>query len=1105
MPEESTFGCGDFLPGVGPGNFDDFDGGGTIDAGGGGGGPPDPPDPTGPPTVIIDGPCPCVMIDWDIHYEWVDDGTCYRSIIIYRDCKPVGTPHNPNIGAALTTMMQDGWDFVPPDFGYGDTCDCATGLPCIDIYILMSKLCPDGYDPDLRPPDDDGPVIPPPSLLKTYWRCIPFGPGDGFTRECRPITQAANLPQPPNSYLTLAECKVHCQGSTPTTPTTPGGAPGDGATCKCTITTHVFSPTIMVGGFCTIFVSLLKTCVPLGTPESGWRAIFNGYIADGWSPQGGSTTGVGVGCICGTNTCANTYMTLKKRCPGGLDDVSQGGGGGGGSPQDPPGGTAGGPTDPYGGKSGGGGGTAAGDPGGIAGRGLVGGAGGAPGGAPGGADKGGLLGDGSPGGGGAGAPPGAAGAGLVRGGGAGAGGVRGGAYGGADKGGLLGDGSPGGGGGGAGGAAGAGLVSNSEVDFGSLISEAVQSGEIDLNDPAIISMVLKKLPGGIEDPDIAFDTVPEFPTLVSNSVYPELFKERIDSNIAYILSNKRRSGNWDSTRSAGVTPTTVYNSLKTKVQAILGEIRNYDGTLLSKNQIFSMIGTRILDGTISEVTLKYLQDLAKSSKERTSIIIKRSVSNKVNEVAALAIVDRNKFTLDPSKAEGIMKNILPNWKTLASDIDKYIEVTIGGEVIKYYVKDDDTFIDRTTLGISDGYYFEVKQGTGSLRIFVKSEKDHAFLLPEATRQQAISLLGGTPGRTLEVSASILSDIEFDYSLSAPRQDFYVLSCVLSSIDTKPSLGGSFLLKESTAQYALMDTSTTNGLRSVNNYIKYKANHRVFILDDEDLMLDYITTTSSLTLKQTDILFDSPKENKTIPLLTRQIPWYIMVYPSNRSDFNIFNSKSRILSLETSGNVGRVLDCRTTLIADFSKRQTNKFIRRRTNGINAVNVYGIRDTQTRITQITPTDTVFTTGYIEDGAYVSAEKYTPSRKKTGFRLVKEIITELNNNYLLGLNGIGRSLTEFDVYSRLTLQQYNLLSRLESFRIIQASIRNGLIANVKVIPPINRADKRVSFQKTQLVRRKVGAPADTFIPVKGTKNGETIVPPTTTGEATFAPISR
>ena len=684
---------------------------------------------------------------------------------------------------------------------------------------------------------------------------------------------------------------------------------------------------------------------------------------------------------------------------------------------------------------------------------------------------------------------------------------------------LDGDGGGGGGGGGAYGApapslleggegfnpAGEGVASRNQGSSRSIISKTIQTKEIDLNDPDIIAMILRKKPSGIEDPDIAFNITPAVPTLVPNSKNTNLFKDRINSNVEYILSNRKLRGDWDSTRSAGVTPTTVYSSLKPEVQRILGEIRNYDGTLLSKNQIFSMLGTRILDGTISRVTLKYLQNFAESSKKRVPTVIKRSSNSKVNEVAVLALIDRNKYTLDPAKANGKMKNILPNWKTLSSDIDKYIEVSVGGEVRKYYVKDDDTFVDRSTLGISDGDYFDVKVGSKTSRLYTKSEKDHAFILPEVTRQKAISLLGGNPGRTLEVRASILSGIEFDYSLSAPRQDFYVLSCVLSSIDTKPSQGGSFLLKDTTAQYALAETKTLEGIRDVNEYIKYKANHRIFMLDDEDIMLDYITATSSLTLKQTDVLFDSPKENKTIPLLTRQIPWYIMVYPTNRSDLNIFNSKSKIISLATSGEVGRSLSCRTTIVPEFSKQQTNKFIRIQTDGKTAVDVYGTPNTQTRITKITPTDNVFKTAYKENGGFVSAEKYTPYRKKTGLRLLKEIITELDTNYLLELNGIGKSLTEFDVYSRLTLQQFNLLSRLQSFSIVKASIRNGIIANVKVIPPINRAAARISFQKTLLVRRREGASPDTFAPVKGTRSRETIIPPTTTGNSSFGPVPK
>jgi len=390
------------------------------------------------------------------------------------------------------------------------------------------------------------------------------------------------------------------------------------------------------------------------------------------------------------------------------------------------------------------------------------------------------------------------------------------------------------------------------------------------------------------------------------------------------------------------------------------------------------------------------------------------------------------FTLDPAKATGVMKNILPNWKTLASDIDKYIEITIGGKVKKYYIKDDNTFINRSTLSLADGDYFNVKRGPITVRFYVKSEIDHAFLLPEKTRQKAIKLLGGEGGRTLKVSSdfSSVSGFEFDYSLSTPRQDFYMLSCVLSSINTKPNLVGSFLLKDSTMRYELMDTSTTQGLQDVNTFIKYKANHRVFMLDDSDVMLDHIVGTSSLTVEQTDILFDSPKENKTIPLLTRQIPWYIMIYPTNRNNFNLFNSKSKVVELDTTGTITRQLRCKTTIVPNFSKQQTNKFVRFQTQGKTGTNVLGEVDLQARITQVTGSDTVFQTGYKQNSKLVSAQDYKPSRKKTGLRLVKEIITELDTNYLLGINGIGKSLTEFDDIQTDDVRLRETIWRLDEF---------------------------------------------------------------------------
>jgi hypothetical protein len=655
---------------------------------------------------------------------------------------------------------------------------------------------------------------------------------------------------------------------------------------------------------------------------------------------------------------------------------------------------------------------------------------------------------------------------------------------------------------------GKGQTSKTSQTKDSLVNDARQEGVINLDDPSLVNKILKKKPTGLQDSDVGFMIDATRGTFIRNETgHTDIFADRIDSNIAYVLRNKKNSGDWDSTKAAGVTPNAVYNSLRPDVQQLVNQIRNYDGTPITEIQIYNMIGTRILDGSVGRITLKYLQNLAESSKKRVPTTILRSSNSTVNEVAAAVLIDSNKFTLDPSKATGRMMNILPNWKTLATDIDQYLPVTIGGAEKRFYINDDNTFIASPlgeNLKIKDGNYIDITRGGKTQRLFTKSEIDHAFILPETARQKALSLLGADTGRTLEVSApGSLSSIEFDYSLSAPRQNFYVLSAVLSSINTIPSPVGSFLLKDSTLQYDLVDTSTTAGLDELNAYIKYKVNHRVFILDDEDLIFDYLDNTGKITMKQTDILFDSPKTNKSTPLLTRQIPWYILVYPTNRRDYNIFNDKSQFVSIESDGAITRSLKCTTTIIPEFNKGQTNKFVRIETDGKDAVDVLGNSNTQTRITKITPTDTVFTTGYKEGDKFVAADAYTRTRKKTGFRLVKEIITELNTNYLLGLNAGGKIVTEFDVFSRLHLSQFTMLSKLENFTTIRDAIRNGLVEGVRVIPPVSHSDADISYRRTLLLQRKLDAPDDTFVPIKGTRNRQALIPPTTEGGASFAPV--
>ncbi len=637
--------------------------------------------------------------------------------------------------------------------------------------------------------------------------------------------------------------------------------------------------------------------------------------------------------------------------------------------------------------------------------------------------------------------------------------------------------------------------------------EAVRTGSLDLNDPTIVNSILKKKPYGIQDSTIAFITNPPAPKQVSNdSGYTEFFKDPIDSNLLYVLKTTKSGGNWDSRRAAAITPELIVNSLNDSVKEILDRIRNFDGSPLTQVQIFNMIGSRVLDGTLKNLSIGYLQKVAEDSEKRVPVTITRSSSEQVNEVAALALIEQNMFPLEPSAiGNGRDSELIRNWKIVPSDVDMYIPFVVDGELKRFYINDDETFIDRVTLSLQDGNYFDILGGDlASQRLFAESEADHAFYIPESTRQKAIQILGGEAGRTLTVSADAetASGIEYDSSLSSPRQSYYLLSGVLSSLETQPSLSPSFLLKDSRMEYKLIDTVTAEGQAEADEYIRYKANKRIFVLDHEDLILDYIEDTSSVYLSQTDVLFDSPKENKTIPLLTRQIPWYIMVVPTNRTDYNLFNSKSRILEITSDGSMTRQLRCKTSIVPEFSKRQTNKFIKYSTVGKEGVDVLGESNTQARQTIIEVNDSDFKKTYSLGGKLVGADEYTTPRDKTPIRIVREIINELDTNYELSINGIGKSLTEFDVFSRLTVKQFNKLSRLESFDTIKKAVQNGLINDVKIIPPVSKADNRISFKKTQLVQRKKAAGVDSFKQIKATNTGQNIVSPDTDGVGGFTP---
>jgi hypothetical protein len=636
-----------------------------------------------------------------------------------------------------------------------------------------------------------------------------------------------------------------------------------------------------------------------------------------------------------------------------------------------------------------------------------------------------------------------------------------------------------------------------------LLSRALTANSIDLSNQKLVEAILEKRPAGVEDEEVFFDTLSKPRKIVKNtSKATNIFKDFIDESLLKLLQSNLDYGDWDSSLAGDITVDVIYNNLNKEAIEELNKINNFDGSPLSKDQIFSIVGSRVLDGTIRNVTISYLARMANASSPDERFTVKRSSNNIVNETVALALIEKNYYPLDYQASLGRGFEVLKNKKTLSSDIDKYIEVTIAGETKRYYVNDDDTFIDRSTLTLEDGDYFDLTLGGEVTRLYAQSEKDHAYFVPEKTKQIALDLLGGDTSKTLSVSGDPRG-IELDYSLSAPRQNIYFLSCVLDSLDTVPDAANPKFLKRSRARYE--NVPLTN-IDQINEYVKYKDNHQTFVIDDEDLLLDYVERDGRVFLEQTDIILDSPKENKTLPLLTRQLPWYILLYPTNKPENNPFNSKSQIINYTTSSSdqpetMTRQLRTSTTIIPDL-RNKYNQFISVELVGKNARDIFDNPDSQARINKLNLNNPLLSSGYRDfDNNLVSAQSYSPNRQKTGFRLISEIITNLDQNYLLGLNGIGKSLTEFDVLCRLNLRQFNKLFRMENFKEIKRTLFNGTVSDVKVVPATKNSDSKISLNKTQLVRRKSTAPAtDAFPEVKSTNFGRSLVPPTVEDPPTF-----
>ena len=263
---------------------------------------------------------------------------------------------------------------------------------------------------------------------------------------------------------------------------------------------------------------------------------------------------------------------------------------------------------------------------------------------------------------------------------------------------------------------------------------------------------------------------------------------------------------------------------------------------------------------------------------------------------------------------------------------------------------------------------------------------------------------------------------------------------------------------------------------------------------DDVMLDHIIATQQLVMKQHDIIVEGAKKAKNIPLLTRQIPYYIIIFPTNRQKFMLSNTKSSITSFTDDGVVSRELTYSPSLNPKPGKAMSHDFI---TYDIapTKTNILGKYDSQAREVKINyTTNKLFKEGYEASGKIGPKITKQPARKGTSLRLAYNIISELVTNYkLYEVRKNVPEITTFDLFSRMTQTEFNKFVFLENSKYLMPRMRDGLLMNVRIASP-TRNDGISFTKKTKIKSRIEGAPADIYFPIKATLTGQYVIPPTT-----------
>ena len=330
----------------------------------------------------------------------------------------------------------------------------------------------------------------------------------------------------------------------------------------------------------------------------------------------------------------------------------------------------------------------------------------------------------------------------------------------------------------------------------------------------------------------------------------------------------------------------IERSLNSNIKRLLERAKYPDGTDIKKEiliYIRELIVTNRLDKISSDFVIRLLNECQRDDVTPEN---RRSTGHEA-EAISLA-VDTGK-SVDPNKyPEGDQREQMRNWKLVATDVNKRIEViTRSGDIQDVYVNKDDSIIlyDRDlsayTNYITDGDEYE----TDAAVIEIVSDKDKALINDYDDVAKIMYRLNEPYEIKMVIDSAELRLVEETYDTENPREDVYVLKLDPTTLEDLPRRNP--LVRHSQATFNLLEDD-----QEINDWVSTKPfPYMQFYVDHEDPIFEHLEAKKEAVLEFEDFSLDVFQGYEDLPIFPRRIPWHIGIVPTDRDDLMFGRSRS----------------------------------------------------------------------------------------------------------------------------------------------------------------------------------------------------------------------